>query len=257
MDNFNKHLDTMNFDEELRNFSKCKDGVIVLDDNYQFWKQSKMEYQDELLPRDLRPNAPNKKMLKAGYIPSKRYFDWNNSTKHQKKKDSPYLTFKGKIPRKYNKELFLTEKGDQLLSLYDFLEKVGRRWIQLKNTNKVLAKDYPITTIMEDEMQKMFPKLRYYLRILRADLIESVTDIIVNMGRATVVDIVNDADVVIIDTHETEIMKEVGEIVNVKICVNLSFVYDYFFHCKPVRLEEYQLTPKRLDLFIGVPADEI
>ena len=75
--------------------------------------------------------------------------------------------------------------------------------------------------------------------------------------RATVVDIVNEADVVIVDTLEPEIMKSVGEIVNVKICVNLSFVYDFFYCCKPVKLDEYQLKPSRLDLFIGVPADEI
>lgn len=103
----------------------------------------------------------------------------------------------------------------------------------------------------------MFPKLRYFLRIRREDLRNSVSDIICRMGQAFVVDIVNEADVVVIDTKDDEIMKQVSDIVTVKTCVNLNFVYEFFFCCKPVRLEDYQLTPKRLDLFTGIPADEI
>lgn len=149
---YDKCLDNLNFGKEMMNFSKSKDGIIVLDDNWQFWRKSKMEYQDELRPRDLGANAPPRKKLKAGYVPSKRFFDWGRNPKHEKKIDAHYLTPLALIPKRYNYQIYLTDKGDQLLSLYDFLERVGRRWIQLKNTNEVLAKDYPITEIMNDEM---------------------------------------------------------------------------------------------------------
>jgi hypothetical protein len=52
-------------------------------------------------------------------------------------------------------------------------------------------------------------------------------------------------------------MKSIADLVNVKTCVTLHFVYDFFFGCKAVKLEDYQLTAKRIDLFTGVPVDEI
>jgi hypothetical protein len=41
---FIKELDKINFETEEKNFSKSRDGIIVLDDNFHFWKDSRMEY---------------------------------------------------------------------------------------------------------------------------------------------------------------------------------------------------------------------
>jgi hypothetical protein len=50
----------------------------------------------------MRPLAPSKKKLKAGYIPSRRYFDWGRNSKHNGKMDAHYLTPSSKIPKEYS-----------------------------------------------------------------------------------------------------------------------------------------------------------
>ena len=73
---------------------------------------------------------------------------------------------------------------------------------------------------------------------------ESTKRIITQVGKSIVVEAVNEADIIIVDILDKEIDRTLGEILLVKTCVKLNFVYDFFFGCRAVKVDDYQLRPK-------------
>lgn len=98
---------------------------------------------------------------------------------------------------------------------------------------------------MEEELQSKFPKLKYYLMIERPELCNVVKGIVTKIGKARVVDYQDQCDVVILDTLDPKVKAKEADCVLKKPCVNLKFVFDFYFGCKAVDVMAYLIPLKQ------------
>ena len=114
------------------------------------------------------------------------------------------------------------------------------------NRNLNLGKDKTILEIMGEELQAKFPKLKYYLMMEREELSRVVKGIVTKVGKAKVVEHLDQCDVVILDTLDPKVNAKEADCVFKKPCVNLKFIFDFYFGCKAVDVQSYGI-PLRQD----------